>query len=511
MSKTPSTKLFRLIKSLSSSEKRYFKVFVNDQGSKDNKYIRLFDAMDAQQEFDEEVLKTSIYEQEEIHSQKYSELKAYLYEWVIKSLQSYDEKASIDHQLKLQLQGVRALFRRSLYEDSKDLLARIKKQAYRYEQFITVLEVLIWEKQIAYAESNIDFLDRELERIDAEEKAVLEQLRNLSEYRNVFFRLLVSLRKDASLRSEANREKLKHIVESPLLLHEENANSHQARILYYRIMALYYYATNDPVHYYEKSKTLIGLMESRPYFLKEDVSEYISALNNLIISCGQLSKIAEIEQNLEKLFHVQPKSRDDEFKIHRQYYQNKLSLCILKGDFQEGMKVMERHLKEVTQFDQNLFETPTFYYIYFYISFGSGAYDRALAYLNHWLNMPGTVERQDLQSMARILNLIIHYELGNFVLLESLIRSTYRFLKKRNKLHEMEREIIAFIRKAIETPSKKELKETFIAMRSAFESLSQGALKQSFFTEAISAWLDSKIESTTFAQIIQRRFQRSGK
>ena len=49
MPKTPSNKLFNLINSLSGSEKRYFKLFVNkNQTGKDNKYILLFDAVDAQ-------------------------------------------------------------------------------------------------------------------------------------------------------------------------------------------------------------------------------------------------------------------------------------------------------------------------------------------------------------------------------------------------------------------------------------------------------------------------------
>ena len=46
MPKTPSTKLFNLVKSLSGSEKRYFKIFVGKQGHKGNKYLLLFDAID---------------------------------------------------------------------------------------------------------------------------------------------------------------------------------------------------------------------------------------------------------------------------------------------------------------------------------------------------------------------------------------------------------------------------------------------------------------------------------
>ncbi|MEL7021626.1 MAG: hypothetical protein AAGK47_08460, partial [Bacteroidota bacterium] len=61
MAKTPSEKLFKLVKSLSAPEKRYFKLFVSGKGKKDSKYILLFDAIDAMKVFDEELLKASVY------------------------------------------------------------------------------------------------------------------------------------------------------------------------------------------------------------------------------------------------------------------------------------------------------------------------------------------------------------------------------------------------------------------------------------------------------------------
>ena len=36
----------------------------------------------------------------------------------------------------------------------------------------------------------------------------------------------------------------------------------------------------------------------------------------------------------------------------------------------------------------------------------------------------------DLQCYARLLHLMAHYELGNFEIMESLIKSVYRFMAK---------------------------------------------------------------------------------
>ncbi len=508
MPKTPSVKLFQLIKSLSGSEKRYFKVFTGKQNGRDNKYLVLFDAIDAQEAFDEEALKQKIYGRGPIQSRKYSELKAYLYKLIVESLQSYDESASADHRVKQMLQGVRALFQRSLFEDCKEYLAKAKKQAYKYELFTSILEILGWEKHLAYTEADIGFLDQELARIEAQEQEALDKLRKISAYRNIFFRLLVSLRKDASLRGEAFKMRLSGIVDSPLLEDYGQANSHQAQVLFYRIRSLYYYATAELERFYQESKALIALMESQPHMLQEDVSEYISALNNFIRSCGETKRLEEMEHNLEKLYHVIPKSRDDELKIHRQYYQAKFMLCITRGEFEQGLASLEQHLKERQRFSENTFETQTFYYSYFYICFGAGSYGQALEFLNQWLDLPNTVDRQDLQGVARILNLIVHYELGNHELLESLLRSAYRFLKKLDKLHEVEKKVMNFIRKAVEAPSKRELREAYEILREEFADLSQQPLTKTFFSKAfdIMSWLESKIENKPFAEIIQRKF-----
>ncbi|MDV7399788.1 hypothetical protein RZS08_50705, partial [Arthrospira platensis SPKY1] len=94
-------------------------------------------------------------------------------------------------------------------------------------------------------------------------------------------KLLVSLRKDSSMIGQSYRERLGEIVGSPLLKDSKQASSHYAKILYYRTRSIYHLALSELPAFYELSKALIELMEAQPHFLKEDVSEYISALSNL--------------------------------------------------------------------------------------------------------------------------------------------------------------------------------------------------------------------------------------
>jgi len=508
MPKTPSDRLFQLIHSLTGSEKRYFKLFIGEGEGVDNKYLRLFEAIERQQEFDEEALKKAVYGEEPIESRKYSELKNYLFESVLKSLQAYDEKTSADYRLKSALLGVRALFRRSRYEDAIFWLGKAKKIAARYEHFTALLEVAGWEKKIAYARTDIAYLDAELGRLEAEEREYRERLENLGALRNIFLRLLTSLRKDASLRKEEQTRLIQEILENPLLRSAGQAMSHGARVYYYRIHSIAAYAQKEHLRFYELNKTLIGLMEERPDLLREDVSEYISALSNLALSCGLLNKHEEVRDVLKKFRQIIPNTLDDELKIHRQYYMNQFGLCIAQGDFEGGLQALEEHRREVQRFSEDQFRKNTFFYQYFYIYFGTGNYVQALSYLNEWLALSGNIERKDLQSVARILNLIIHFEMGNTLLLESLVRSTQRFLKKEEQMFEYERSVLQFIKTTIRSANRKEEKQAFQLLQKQLESLyEQPAERQMLDLFDIRSWVESKIRQIPFGEVVRLRYR----
>jgi tetratricopeptide (TPR) repeat protein len=509
MAKTPSTRLFLFIKSLTAAEKRYFKIFTGKKEAKSNKYVLLFDAIDAQQEFNEDALIKTVYGDEPVETRKYSELKSYLYDLVLKSLLAYDEKSSVDFRLKNSLLGVHTLFKRSHFDDCKELLRKCKKPAQDFEDFNALVEILNWEKRIAYTQTDIAFLDRELENLWEEERTYLQRLHNISEYRNIFFKMLVSIRKDASRRDKQLAE-LASLMDNPLLKDERSAGSYKSKVLFYRIHSIYYFSVSDLEAFYKTNKKLLELMESNRALLREDVSEYISALNNHVISCGKLKRFDEVRATLEKLIDVKPITSDDELKIHRQYYMNKFALCISTGKFEEGLKDLKRHLAEIEKFDTRQFSKSNFYLQYFCIYFGAGDYENALNSLNEWLNLSAGIERKDLQSFGRILNLIIHFELGNTILLDSLLRSTYRFLSKENRLSEFEREVMQFIREASKPHSKKEMRQILETLKQYFEELSHSPSFGVLELFDVISWLESKISGKPFGEVVRERHRLSG-
>ena len=509
MSKTPSSKLFRLIKSLSSNEKRYFRMYF---GGNQNKYISLFEAIDAQETYDDFKLRSIIYPDEEIKSRKFSELKAYLYDQILRALQAYDNAVSIDYKLKSMLKNVRVLYKRSHYNECNEYLNKAYKLSRKHEAYLSMLEILAWKKQIAYAKEDVDYLDGQLSKIIEEEENCLEKIENLSAFKNLFFKVLMTTKTNPLNRKEQLSKSLKEVIDNPLLSPEIFSISDQTNILAHRIYSLYYYNAIEFEKYYESSKRSIELMEANGHLLKEDISDYISALSNFTQSCGLLKKYDEVRACLEKFKKIKPITLDDSLKIHRHYYSMTFNLHIFTGDFNAGLRELENHLKASAEFKEEHFERSEFYSAYFKIYFGNEDYDKALDYLNKWLGLPKSIAREDLQSLSRTLDLLIHYEMGHTFLLESLKRRAYRFQKERDRLFEVERLIIVFINDSLKVISKKELRPLFEHLKAQLEKLkavkSENIIFQYF--DFIS-WVESKIKQKSFGEVVQQKAQNNYK
>ena len=146
-----------------------------------------------------------------------------------------------------------------------------------------------------------------------------------------------------------------------------------------------------------------------------------------------------------------------------------------------------------------------FYYKLACVYFGADDFKTALDYLNKIINSPIGGLREDIQSFARILSLISHYELGNDFLVSYQIKSIYRFLIKMEDLQAVQKEILGFIRR---TPlmTKKDLKTEFIKLRAKLIKFQNDPYeRRPFLYLDIISWLDSKIENKRIQDTIKNK------
>src|SRR6187402_468718 len=133
MSKPSSDQLFRLIKSLTTAEKRYFKIFASRHtiGEK-NEYVNLFDAIDKQENYNETKLLKLFGNNTFTHSPAIA--KSRLFDIILKSLHAYHGDSSVDVELQRLMHSTEILFKKSLYDECRKILHRAKKMAQKFEK-----------------------------------------------------------------------------------------------------------------------------------------------------------------------------------------------------------------------------------------------------------------------------------------------------------------------------------------------------------------------------------------
>jgi hypothetical protein len=144
-----------------------------------------------------------------------------------------------------------------------------------------------------------------------------------------------------------------------------------------------------------------------------------------------------------------------------------------------------------------------YYIAYAYV--GAGKHREALPWLNRIINENSDLA-SDTQSWARVLTMIVHYELGNNELLEYMVKSTYRFILKKNSLYNVEKAILGFIKNMHHIKSKEEQQKEFEKPRAELIEVLKDPYEAPvvvYFN--IIAWLDSKIQKRPFAEIVKER------
>jgi hypothetical protein len=100
-----------------------------------------------------------------------------------------------------------------------------------------------------------------------------------------------------------------------------------------------------------------------------------------------------------------------------------------------------------------------------------------------------------------------HYELGNFELMETLTKSVYRFMAKKENLTRVEEEMFKFVRQTFHL-SRNSLKaefEKFLEKIRQFEKKRFEA--RAFAYLDIISWVESKVSQKPMSEIIREKYR----
>lgn len=493
--------LHQLVRSLSKSEKGYFRKLTLVHGSSERNYLRLFDAISNMEEYDEGRLRAEF--RGEAFMKQLAVAKNYLYNLVLKSLEACH--TSVDTELRSFISRVEILFEKGLYDLCEKELKRARKLAERYERFMIGIELLRWEMELLYARSDVANMEQGAKRIHDEIKTMLLRLENVSEYSRQAARVAVKIRKDGYVRNENDLETFRSIIHAPMMQEEELAGSYQAKYYYYMSYIGYYQVQKDPVNSNIYAEKMVKLMEESPHRALEKPRHYMRALRFLAVCQTDLGRYESIPAILERYRSIPTRSQVLKNEIYYSAAIRELDMYLKTARFDDAMLLIGEVEKELLRTNGKIVIKPDEALLYHLISsayFAMERYTEANHYLNKILNK-SAVFNLDLLYMSRIRSLIINFELGKEDLLEYAVKSTYRFLYKRKSLYRFERIILEFIRTKLPViTSNKKLVAAFREIKQEMEQLVNDPFESSamHYFDIIS-WLESKISGRSFREV----------
>jgi tetratricopeptide (TPR) repeat protein len=247
-----------------------------------------------------------------------------------------------------------------------------------------------------------------------------------------------------------------------------------------------------------------------------ETGHYIKGMHNLLNALFVLRNFKQFKITLQQFeeFAKKPEANlHDNFRTHTSIYINsaRINELIMQGNFHKGLSIVpevECKLKEYSLYVDS-HRIMVFNYKIATLYFGAAQYSTAIDFLHKIINDTQSGLRNDLQCYARLMHLLCHYELGNEEILDSLIKSVYRFMARMKNLTVVEEEMFKFLRFSSKV-SAKELKPELEKFLLKIKHLEKNRFEtRSFAYLDIISWVESKVFDIPMGEVINNKYKKN--
>jgi hypothetical protein len=500
--------LHQLIKSLSAPEKGYIKkqAMLHVIGSQ-NKYIKIFDAIDKQKEYDEKEIIRKFKGEPTLNN--FAVAKNYLFKFILKSLELYN--SNVKSELRSALNQIDILYNKNLPQVAKKMIVKAKATALEYELYEFMEELVDWEIILLVEEATPQ---NYLETVNAyfeELYASIEKKKTIIGYKHLYQKLRAKALYTGLVRNDEDVLAFQKIADEdkkndPHLLNTFNAQ-------YYRnlMQANFLFMINEPLQAHAILNKNIDLLDRNQHMIDVKPFIYLGLLRNKAVNDLSLMHYKDLFETLKRMDAFVEKYGQLNKNYELLTENLKLFVYIPMGEFNKALEIAKKveliyHQIPTTKTLQK--EKQLHHYALAYIYIGLGEYKLANQNINQLLHNTDLDFRSDLYCFAHILSLIIYFELEDSDMLDRRIRTTYRLLLKRNKLYHFEKQIISFFKTSqSKVRNASHLTKDFIKLKNNIENNTTNNIeKNAFNLFDLISWLESKIEKKSFMEIKKEKF-----
>ncbi|MCB9231234.1 MAG: hypothetical protein H6581_06210 [Bacteroidia bacterium] len=417
---------------MNQEEHDYF-VWHAQRDTQDRKYFDLYLKIRNQKKYDEGALV------EQFGKNGFSELKRRLRKRIaqlIARLEGDFEESTQDGIREIQVYIGKQLFKPAL-----KLLNSLYKKVEENEEFLEQLQLLELKRIILFHLVDSKKYEINLKELDGFYENTLEALSNLSALKRLRRWEFSISRKKNYARGEIDSQKAKDLLQNPLL--NENAIPKSKKAI---VEAVY---LKSELHHFLRNFTeaklgnqrLMEVFASNPFLEKEYSREWVKCHFNYY---GYLFLENKFEAARSILYKLKEKFAEKK-AIKEEFWYNYYIFWVLfiektkdKKAFEDLQGEIDTFLesKQLEKYDLHYYN---FHFFYSKAMFELGKTKEMCQHLNLTIIANPKFEvKEDCQAFARILWIIGQFELGNYDLINQLIRSTKRFLGKVSGYQKLE-------------------------------------------------------------------------
>ncbi len=267
--------------------------------------------------------------------------------------------------------------------------------------------------------------------------------------------------------------------------------------------------------YYRYTQKWVDLFKQQEFMINVETGHYIKGMHNLLNAHFDLRNFKTFDAVLQEFEHFAASNsamQHDNFRIQTfvYIYSSKINQHFMLGTFNEGLSLVpyiEEKLREYSLFIDS-HRVLVLNYKIATLYFGNGDFSTSIDYLQKIINNQADL-RNDLQCYARLVHLMAHFELGNFDIIEYLIKSVVRFMAKMQNLTVIEEEMFKFLRSTFHI-SRKKLQPEFVKFLEKIKQYEKSRFEtRSFAYLDIISWVESKVYGKTMSEIIKEKHEKN--
>ncbi|WP_375239156.1 hypothetical protein [Aurantibacter sp.] len=261
----------------------------------------------------------------------------------------------------------------------------------------------------------------------------------------------------------------------PIFKTKDDTRSIHTNIYFYLIFANYYKVIKEKEKEINYLKKVITFFDNNKIYKFENPLDFISIYIRIIDISKQNQKLTFYDdlkklREFENFINIQDKVSKERIFLHS--YQAEIEYLLNFNNAEKALLIMNEMQTELkkNKYIIEPYYTISTYYLFASIYCSLGEYSAGLKYVNSILNEYKFNQRPKTFIKTEFLNIVIHYELKNYELVQKNISSLKKKYKTNFKLNFIEKHILKTIIKIINNPNIIKEKSAFSKLKIKIES-----------------------------------------